>query len=189
MTQITYSDGYYTRIFSEVFESFEEFMTAWNESPLKTSDFSEPELELIFYNLYARYGDSHIRYTNEFLFKQRLISTITAQGRIYLKRKEIQSKLMAMSDDDTREGFKNIINAANNPNRTPGTNTNDELPYIESQSVSKGFRGKLEGLQGLDALLDSSFGRKFYDAFKPLFIQILGKQKTVYFVTEYPEEG
>ena len=34
----------------------------------------------------------------------------------------------------------------------------------------------------------SSFGRKFYDAFKPLFIQILGKQKTVYFVTEYPEE-
>lgn len=80
---------------------------------------------------------------------------------------------MSLEDgSDIYKGSSAIYNSAMNPATTPGTNTDEELNFINNQNVTKYKKSKLEGLAILSDLLKNdvteAFLRRFDDFFKTI---------------------
>ena len=121
---------------------------------ITTSEITDAFLGRLFLMLYAKHGVDPIKSANppQWVFKVAL--TTEAYAPAFLKREDIQKKLRALTDDDLREGYKNIFNHAMNPSTTPSTDNTNELPYITDQNVNKGKKSKVDAYASLwDILL------------------------------------
>lgn len=123
----------------------------------------------------GRFADSTIKPYNTYgAFQVRFMSRLWQYAPAWKKELEIQNKLRAMSleNGELFDGTKAIHNAALNPGTPPGTNTSDELDYINSQNVTKYKKSKIEGLATLTELLKKdvtdAFLRRFDDFFKTI---------------------
>lgn len=158
------------RKFSDIFNEydvFETFLTTC-KIPLKISD---ENTEILYYLLYARYGNSTIQSSDENQFKYKLASIIFQYGPAWEKKLEIQDSLKALTMDELELGSKLINNHALNPSTQPSTNTQYELDKIDSQTVTLTKRGKLEAYNNLLALLSTDVTEAFIKKFQKLFIQ------------------
>ena len=107
----------------------------------------------------------------------------------WYRKREIQDQLRGLTQDELLTGNTQIYNTANNPEVEPGTNTLEELAYINNQNTTKSKKGKLEGLTALYEVLSRDVTKEFLNQFKVLFLTIVQPELPLWYVTETEEEN
>ena len=188
----TYYGSYRTRTFAEIFPTFEEFQDAWAatqfcEAILPSVQTDDPGIDtkLTYVMLYARYGNSHIAFSDENQFKYNIFNAMFMYGPTWSKRLQIQKRLRALKSEEIEAGATTIYNHAQNPNTVPSTQTTAELNYINDQNVQKHKRNKLDAYANLMALLDTDVSEEFINKFRKFFIQIIAPDAPLLYAT-YP---
>lgn len=175
--------NYRTRTFSQVFEEYSNFNEEWNRTVFSTEIEALP-IELIFYLLYSRYGNSSIASSDENQFKYKLFSIMFQYGPTWKRELEIQKKVRALTEDELREGTRNTVNNAANPSTAPSTVDTEELPYVNQQNVSKVKRSKVDGYALVLSLLKDDVTEEFIRRFQKLFLNIVEPERPLWYVTE-----
>lgn len=172
-----------TRSFADIYTELETFKEDYTNNGLPTT-LSDANITTLYYLLYARYGNSTIASSDETQFKYKLFSTIFMYGPAWQKRLEIQKKLMELSDDEVVKGATAIYNSAYNPETAPGTQSLEELNYINQQNTTKYKKSKLEGYAALYSLIKADVTGEFISKFKKLFITIVEPNEPLWYQTE-----
>lgn len=175
--------NYRTRTFSQVFEEYSNFNEEWNRTVFSTEIETLP-IELIFYLLYSRYGNSSIASSDENQFKYKLFSIMFQYGPTWKRELEIQKKVRALTEDELREGTRSTVNNAANPSTAPSTVDTEELPYVNQQNVSKVKRSKVDGYALVLSLLKDDVTEEFIRRFQKLFLNIVEPERPLWYVTE-----
>lgn len=144
-------------------------------------------LELIYYLLYSRYGNSVIASSDQNRFKFQLFSTIFQYGPTWAKELDIQKKIRETDISEFQKGNTNLINQAANPSMEPSTQTRDELPYINSQNVSKTTRSIADGYALVLSLLKEDVTESFLKRFQKLFLTVVEPESASWYIT-YPDD-
>lgn len=187
---------YSTVLFTDVWESANDFKTDFQASPFTgslhygetVSGVTYPDnVSLLYYLLYARYANNPLANYDTDQFKYKIYSIIFQYGPTWQKKLEIQSKLRALTDDELLAGSKAIYNSAVNPSTEPSTGTLEELEYINAQNTTNYKRGKLEGYGTLWELLNTDVTGAFLNKFRVCFKQFVRPE--VRFIYESEDEG
>lgn len=205
MSNIIKTPQYDTMTFTDVWDSVEKFLQDYEEAgiytePVVDSDdkiikagtkLTDDNATLLFYLLYARYGNNPIanRDVNQFKFK--VFTIIFQYGPTWEKRLDIQEKLRALTEEDLMKGSKSIYNTALNPSTEPSTATVEEIQYINSQNTTNYKKSKMEAYGQLWTLLDTDVTNDFINKFKVCFKTFVRPEKPLLYITEVEieEEG
>ena len=185
---MTYYGSYRTRTFAEIFPSSNDFTNALAGTPFAAiaADFTgKTSLEVVFALLYARFGNSHISFSDENQFRYNIFSTLYSYGPTWAKRAKVQEELRGLTPEQMREGAFAIYNSAANPNTQPSTETLTELPFINNQNTTRHKKGAMDGYALLLSLLDDDITKDFTDKFKRFFIQVIAPDAPLLYAT-YP---
>lgn len=179
----TYYGGYRTRTFSQIFAeeedgaaTYEYFASVLAETPF-AAKLEDVDTELLFYMLYARYGNSHIAFSDENQFIFALFSTAFQYGPTWTKRLEIQKELRALEGLELTEASTDIYNHSFNPSTEPSTQTLSELTTIDDQNTRKRRLSIMDANATLMALLDTDVSEEFLTKFRKLFIKVLAPDR------------
>lgn len=179
--------NYRTRTFSDIFPSLDDFNTAIGECPIPvTGSISADKITLIYYLLYSRFGNSHIASTDENRFTFQLISLIWQYAPLWIRHREIQDALNAMTIDEFMEGGKAIYNRALDPgyeNNAATTNTT-ALNHINEQNATNYLKSKAEGYSSMLSLLERDVTEEFLTKFKNLFLKIVIPDTPLWYTEE-----
>lgn len=184
--------------FSDLWSDSDSFIQAYKDSGLPLSYtltdgtngtyLNDDDLSLIWTLMIGRFADSTIKPYNTFgAFKVRFMSRVWQHAPAWKKELEIQNKLRSMSladNSDIYKGSSAIYNTALNPSTTPGTGTDNELNYINSQNVTKYKKSKLEGLAMLNDMLKRDVTEQFLKRFDDFFKTIIYTGRELYYKTE-----
>ena len=169
--------------FDAVFPDAQSFVNKLRATNVITmTEITDAFLTRLFYMLYAKHGTDPIKSSNppQWVFKVAL--TTESYAPSFLKREDIQKKLRALTDDELREGYKNINNHALNPSTTPSTDNTNELPYITDQNVNKGKKAKVDAYANLWDILRTDVIEEFLKKFDKLFSAVVSTtNRVVYF--------
>lgn len=164
---------YPTPKFSDVWESFDDFMTDYAQSKIGNQPISDEAAQILYYALYARYGNTPIINSDVNQWKYKVFLKIFSFGPTWEKKLDIQKKIREMSERELKKGSGSIHNHAYNPPGEPTTQTNEELAQVDDQSVSKYTRSKIDALSNQYGLLISDVTESFLDRFASLFMPVL----------------
>lgn len=180
---------YSTILFTDVWDNVEDFKSDLAESPFAGSiSTADPDsVSLVFYLLYARYGNSPLALTDIMQFKFRVFSIIFQYGPSWEKRLDIQSKLRELTEADIISGSKAIYNNALNPSTAPSTSALEELTYINSQNTTNFKKSKMEAYAQLWDLIATDVTEEFLVKFKKCFKVFISSEKPLLYVTEEDE--
>ena len=178
---------YSTVIFTDVWDNIDSFKLDWSNSPFNNC-LTEDSINILFYLLYARYGNNPIanRDINQWKFK--MFSVMFQYGPTWEKRLDIQNKLRAISDDELLKGAKAIYNTALNPSTAPSTGSLDELTYINSQNTTNYKKSKMEAYAQLLTLLETDVSEEFLVKFKKCFKVFVAPEKPLIYITDTEDE-
>ncbi|MBO7079085.1 MAG: hypothetical protein J6W64_04685 [Bacilli bacterium] len=185
---------YSTVLFTDIWDNAEDFKSDFQDSPFNGSikDGSvtgQPDnVSLVFYLLYARYGNNPIANLDETQWKFKIFSTIFQYGPSWEKRLDIQKKLRELSDADLLAGSKAIYNTALNPSTAPSTGSLDELTYINSQNTTNYKKSKMEAYAQLWELINTDVTEDFLNKFKKCFKIFVSSEQPLLFVTDNEED-
>ena len=192
MTNNTYYGSYRTRTFADIFPSAEEFLSIYNGGSGIPAVLQNTEnANLLYYLLYARYGNSHIAFSDENQFVYALLSKIFQYGVAWEKRLIIQQDLAKMTEEDMRLGGEATYNSALNPTSagsTVDTGSREAINYVNSQNKTLYTKTRLEGYANLLALLESDVTEDFLIKFRSLFIKVLAPDEPLLYATYEPLE-
>lgn len=188
--------------FSDLWSTADDFIQTYKDSGLPSTYtltdgttgtyLNDEDLSLIWTLMIGRFADSTIKPYNTFgAFKVRFMSRVWQHAPAWKKELEIQNKLRSMSLADNSEIYKGssaIYNSALNPSTTPGTGTDSELNYINSQNVTKYKKSKLEGLAILNDMLKRDITEQFLRRFDDFFKTIIYTGRDLLYTT-YNEQG
>lgn len=178
--------SYRGRTFSDIYPSAREFVDDYETVGIPPTLTAQDALSplTIYYLLYANYGNSVVASSDENRFKYKLFSIIWQYGPVLNKRRDIQQKLIALSEKDIMQGNVQIYNNAQNPATEPSTDDDEYLAYINQQNVAKNKKGKLEAYALLDSLLKKDVTQEFLNKFKPLFLNIVQPELPLWYESE-----
>lgn len=170
-----YNNNSATSKFSEVFKDADEFKTKFRGSALNVATITDTTLAVIYAELYARYGDSYFKATNDTRNELKTFSILYNEGLVYQKRKSIQEQILALTEAELKDDGILISNYAENPasEATEGIlvgeyTGEDFAKYVNNQSVNKTKKGKLTAYRDqLFSLQDVT--TKFINKFASLF--------------------
>ena len=176
---------YSTVTFCDVWDDVSKFTSDFNNSPFE--GIKSENIPLVYYLLYARYGNNPIanRDINQWKFK--IFSVIFQYGPTWEKRLEVQETLRNLSEDDILKGSKAIYNHAFNPSQAPGTNSPDELTYINDQNTSHYKKSKMDAYMQLWELLRTDVTEQFLNQFRKCFKVFVSPEKPLLYVSEETE--
>lgn len=185
--------NYRERKFSQIWETVDAFTADWNESKIPKL-ISDETAKTLYYLLYARYGNSTIASSDETQFKYKVFSTIFMYGPTWEKRLEIQQSVRDLDLDSLMDGGKAVYNQAVNPGQAvaggqgvaqgEGTNTLDELIYINQQNTARYKKSKVEAYTILTNLLETDVTEEFIGRFKKLFLTVVQPEVPLWYVTD-----
>lgn len=178
---------YSTKIFTEIWEDDTSFKTDLAASPFAGAITVDNQTKL-FYLLYAKYGNSPIANRDITQFKYKVFSIIYQYGPTWEKKIAIQDSIRSLSETDLLSGSKAIYNNALNPGTAPGTDTTEELNYINSQNTTNYKRSKMEAYNMQWELLDDSLTARFINRFSVCFKQFVAPERPLVFVDEDENE-
>ena len=194
-----------TRTFAEIFPSDEEFEDFYEDCGipqrlLTGQKYTNYGIRAIYALLIANYANDHIASYDENRFKLKVMQIIFEAAPAWQRAMAVQDELLNMSDANIHKGSKmegrhyvrwdksgkSINNDAQHPDTEPSTNTDEELPYISSQRVSKDTgwttddgsqstewtKDNLQGLVELLYALDDTLVSRFVYRFKGLFVKV-----------------
>lgn len=173
--------------FVDTYPTVEEFINDYKNVGLPTT-ITDESATVLYYLLYAYYGNSVIASSDLNRFRYNLFSIVWQYGPTWEKRVEIQKKLRQLTDDEIFTGSKQIANHALNPSTAPSTASLEELTYVDAQNTMSWKRSKLEGYNQLMSLLDNDVSSDFLRQFRKLFLTIVEPEAPLYFVTDDAEE-
>ena len=188
---------YDTKTFSQIWEEADDFKADYLDNGISpTIHYGETSggvtykdnITLLYYLLYASYGNSPIANFDETQFKYKVFSTIFQYGPTWEKRLDIQEKLRALSEADLLQGARQISNHAFNPSQDPSTSGLEELPFINEQNALNYKRNKLDAYGLLWDLLRVDVTKVFLDQFRKLFRQFVQPMVTAIYETELEED-
>lgn len=183
MTNFNLQCGYRTRTFSEIFTDAENFLSVYNDIGIPAL-LEENDVTTLYYLLYARYGTSHIAFTDEKQFIYSVFSIIFQYGPTWSKQLDVQDKLRNIEDADLVIGGKAIYNHSYNPSTAPSTNSLEELTTINDQNTTNYKKSKLEGYANLLDLLETDVTELLLSKFRQLFIRVLAPDPFYYCVED-----
>ena len=161
-----------TRTFTEIYTDYETFKADFEET-IFSGCISDTSLQILYYQLYAAYGNSNIANADENQFKYKLYAIIYNYGPSWEKKLDIQKKLRELTDDELVTGAKEIYNHSYNPSNEPSTGTLDELDTINEQNTSNRKRSKIDAYAMLYELIVSDVTTSFIKKFEKLFLIIV----------------
>ena len=185
---------YNTVLFTQVWDSAEDFKTDLADSAFAgcmqdgTVTGQPDNVSLLFYLLYAKYGNNPIANNDITQFKYKIFSVMFQYGPTWEKKLDIQAKLRALTESDLLAGSKAIFNSALNPSTAPSTGALEELAYINSQNTTNYKKSKMEAYEFLWGLLDDTLTVKFIDKFGICFKKFVYPEQTLLYVSEDEEE-
>lgn len=169
------SQMYNTKTFTDIFTTYAAFKTEYTVTQkfpmvIESDDTtSTSNLQILYYLLYSRFGNSPIANLDENQFKTKLGAIIWQYGPTWEKKLKIQADIRALNNTDILKGSTAIYNHAFNPNTEPSTQTLTELEYINDQNVTKYEKSKMDAFGQLYGLLAQDVTDAFLSKFKPLF--------------------
>lgn len=178
--------NYRNRKFADIWDNVATFLGDYQDNGLPVTITPETAT-VLYYLLYARYGNSTIASSDENQFKYKVFSTIFMYGPTWEKRLEIQKSIRDLTLEDIQKGGKAIYNTALNPNQAPTTGSLTELPYINQQNSSNFVKSKVDAYAILISLLETDVTEEFIGQFKKLFLTVVSPELPLWYVTE--EEG
>lgn len=185
---------YSTVLFTDIWDNVEDFKSDLQDSPFDGSiqDGSvtgQPDnVSLVFYLLYARYGNNPIANLDIEQWKFKIFSVIFQYGPSWEKRLDIQKKLRELSDADLLAGSKAIHNTALNPSTAPSTGSIDELTYINSQNTTNYKKSKMEAYAQLWELINTDVTEDFLNKFKKCFKIFVSSEQPLLYVSDNEED-
>lgn len=181
---------YSTITFTDVWDNVDDFKADLAESPFDgcISPSNPDNVSILFYLLYARYGNNPIANHDIIQWKFKIFSVIFQYGPTWEKRLDIQAKLRGLTDDEILKGSKAIFNHAFNPSTVPSTGSLDELNYINDQSTSNYKKSKMDAYMQLWELLRTDITEDFLNQFKKCFKIFVSAESPMLFVSDTPEE-
>ena len=173
-----FENMYSTKKFTEIYEDYDTFETEYRASGLNLTEITADNLEVIYYLLYAKYGNSPIANYDENQFKYKLFGIIWQYGPSWQKRLGIQSIIRSLQEPDILTGSKSIFNHAYNPGEiasegTSSTTNQPELQYINDQNVTNYTKSKMDAYMQLWDLIDTDVTTEFINRFAKLFKQFV----------------
>lgn len=168
-----------TKKFTDIYSDYATFETDYTSSPLNGA-ITNSNLQILYYLLYAKYGNSYITNMDENQFKFKLFSIIWKYGPTWEKKLEIQGNLRELSEDALLVGAKAIYNHAFNPETTPSTQDLDELTYINDQNTTNYKKSVMDAYGQLWGLLATDVTESFLANFSVLFKKFISPVTYVY---------
>ena len=162
-----------TKTFNQIWNNYTTFKTDFSTSPFN-GIITEPNLEILYYLLYAKFGNSFITNLDENQWKFKGFSTIWKYGPAWEKKLEIQANLkeLDIKSKDFLKGARAIYNKALNPETNPTTAALEELTYINEQTATNYEKSKMDALTQLWSLIVTDVTDRFLERFAPLFKKI-----------------
>lgn len=193
--------NYRNRKFNDIYPEVEQFEQDYDEfnNGILDASVSGTAIDTIWLLLSARYGNSTVASQNEEQFKLKLFSTIFMYGPTWEKKVEIQKSVRGLIQDgkiseDLLRGGKAIYNTALNPGQKvaggkgsatgEGTNTLDELTYINQQNTTNYQKSLPEAYSILTNLLETDVTSAFLDRFKKLFLTVVTPELPLWYVSD-----
>lgn len=191
---------YNTKLFTEVWDEADKFKTDYKASGLYDAvtsngvtnyhnSLTDANIVLLYYMLYARYGNSPIANLDENQFKYKVYSIIFQYGPKWQKELEVQDTLRGLNEAQLLQGAKTIYNKAYNDATAPSTQTTEETPFINEQNVSNYKKNKLGAYAELLSLLKTNVSDVFLDRFRKLFKTVISPDHPTVYVTDLEEEN
>lgn len=180
--------NYRNKKFTDIWSGQESFYADYTSNGI-TVTISETTVTLLYYLLYARYGNSTIASSDETQFKYKVFSTIFMYGPTWEKRLELQKEIRALKIEEVQKGGKAIYNTALNPNQSPTTTSLEELKYINSQNTSNFVKSTPEAYAIIIDLLETDVTEEFIGRFKKLFLTVVSPELPLWYVTNENDEG
>lgn len=178
---------YSTVLFTDIWDDEATFETDLAASPF-TGAITAANVPLVFYLLYARYGNNPIANQDINQWKFKIFSVIFQYGPTWEKRLDLQSKIRALTDDELLTGSKAIHNHAFNPSTVPSTSSLTELTYINDQQTSSYKKNKLDAYTQQWDMLETDVTEDFLNKFKKCFKNFVSPEKPLLYVTDLDEE-
>ena len=179
---------YNTKLFSEIYPDVNGFVSSYVPSGITVKPITDDNAKILYYLLYARFGNNPIINNSETQFKFKVWAVIFQYGPTWEKRLSVQASLRALSDAELRTGSKRIYNHAYNPSTDPSTDTLDGLTTINEQTADKNQRSVLDAYSFLLDLLKTDVTEEFINKFKPLFKTFVTPERTKIYVTDEQED-
>ena len=187
---------YNTKVFTEVWGQLDDFKTDYKASPLYDyeagvsphNSLTDANITLLYYMLYARYGNSPISNLDENQFKYKMFSIIFQYGPTWQKELELQDKLRGLSEEQLLQGAKTIYNRAYGDAGAPSTQSLEELEFVNEQNTSNYKKNKLGAYAELLSLLKTNVSDVFLNRFKVCFKKFVAPEFPVLYVTDTEEE-
>ena len=175
----------WTKTLSDIYPTYDMFFLDYQNIGLAAIPFKDNNfLKTIYILLLGEYGSSAIMNMSEDLFKIRLFTRVMSYGPQFERELDVQKKLLALSDEDLQISAKAIYNTSMNPSQKPTTNSLEELPTVNQQSVTTHKRSQLDAWDYLGNLLDSDLTRRFIKRFDGLFVVMLKTNNPLYYKTK-----
>ena len=166
-----------TKTFVNIFDDYDTFKDEYDESAFN-GVLTNTNLEILYYILYSRYGNSPIVDFDENQFKYKLFSIIWQYGPTWQKRLDIQKEIRDLQD--ITEGSFAIYNSALNPSTEPSTDSDQILSYINQQNTTRYKKTPMDAYGQLWDLLAIDVTEQFINRFKPLFKQFIAPYTRLY---------
>lgn len=181
--------NYRNRKFEKIFPEQSDFVDDWNHSIFVADNpLDEKLVRLTYQNLYGYYVGSTIATSNEYHFKQKLFSIMVTYGPEWMRKKELQERARTLTDEEIFQGYKTVYNHAINPADAPGTQTLDEIQYIDQQNTANFKKEPIRGINELHALLREDYTKEYMRHFKKLFLTVVAPEAPLYYCDMEEEE-
>lgn len=181
----SYYGAYRNLKFSDVWDKEANFSADYQDSVLGGA-IPAAKLQILYYLLYAKYGNSTIASSDVNQFKYKIYSTIFQYGPYWSKQLDIQKELREANLSELAEGSVMIYNHANNPSTEPSTEpkATDLLPYVDDQRTSGYKKSKVDTYANLLALLKKDVTEEFLNHFRRFFLKVVEPEQTLLYATE-----
>lgn len=180
--------NYFNPTFADIFESAADFRQEYEQSGLYDPDNTITKIDLLFYLLYSRYGNSVIASYDVNRFKYSVFSTIFMYGPAWETKLKLQKEIRDLANsNELFEGATMINNHSYNPSTEPSTDAFEALPTINDQTANRRKKPKIEGYASVLGILKDDVSAEFLDRFKPLFLTIVEPNRPLWYNTT-PEE-
>lgn len=176
---------YLTRTYSEIYPELSFFQTDFDK--FCNVELSEEEQEELWLLIMSKYGDSHVRFTNETLFALRLFKEVNCYWPMVQAIRRDQKRLREATNEDFQKGGEMTTNTGAHNTSDLKTNADSGSVQLNAQNVTNTKRNELGVIIDRQLAYRADEEDRFLDGLKPLFIQILQAQRDLLYVTEVTE--
>lgn len=162
--------------FCDVWDEAEKFITDFKESKLYRVDNTESgevpivkdeNLEMLYFLLYGRYGNSRLASRDTNQFKYTVFSIIRMYGPTWERRLEAQRDIRNLKISELQSGAISTFDVSLNPETI--TPEEAEMEFINQRNKTKNEKSLMDAYIGLDAILKTDVSAYFLDRFSVCF--------------------